>query len=101
MDVEDWDEEFGFSAGEDDSASLGLGAGPSANRIIGICAERFVANQDNKWDDDFAFDRSDGSGDLFDVSPLSPTGLVSDASPLFSRNYPHPLTARGGPFFIL
>ena len=64
LDIEDWDDEFGFT--DDDSGS---GKGPATattNRIIGICAEKFVdSNPENKWDDDFAFDRSDNSGDLF------------------------------------
>jgi hypothetical protein len=76
MEVEDWDEEFGFSAEDDSAASLSLGPAP-ANRIVGICAERFVANQENKWDDDFAFDRSDGSGDLFGGPAALSPGLVS------------------------
>ena len=64
FDVEDWDDEFGFT--DDDSGSVVSSLPAAPNRIVGICAEKFVdSNPENKWDDDFAFDKSDGSGGLF------------------------------------
>lgn len=65
-DIEDWDD----IVLTDDSLSQTAKPKP----IVGISAEKYVATADNKWDDDFAFDKSDGSSDLFGggLTPLSP-----------------------------
>lgn len=86
-DVEDWDEEFGFSEdlesasgteGEDNDSQRSNGReGEPKNRIVGITADRFVATEDNEWDDDFDFEDAPptAGGDSFES--IRKSALVS------------------------
>lgn len=86
-DVEDWDEEFGFSEdlesasgteGDDNDSQRSNGReGEPKNRIVGITADRFVATEDNEWDDDFDFEGGppQAAGDSFES--IRKSALVS------------------------
>jgi hypothetical protein len=73
-DIEDWDEEFGFSP--DAFSPFDANAGHEANRIVGITAERFVETPENTWDDAFELEATEEIF-LHKSSNITPSPLKS------------------------
>ena len=87
--IEDWDEEFGFST-DDNSSNPIDSEKPIGSRIVGISADRFVASKDSEWDDDFAFESE--TPEVFSAKPTllpitsTPTKVCFLTSPRKTTN---------------